>query len=381
MRLVPTLRFAYQPDILEWAETNKSTLQSIVREKQAAKAPLFSIRKYFGSEDESAKKSIESVQSTEPETVPEPAQPEPKLGESLMQQYYQSQELRNLLKWKRVTWEKGVDYDNFSSRLIEVGKAFSKRRAFSFLSVHITRDEAARQVSERFGQPDEPFVPPPLHDIAKGTLSAWYVADVAAKAPTAANQESQKKTQYARPAPFSLCWETGNVKMLESISAQEVTYFLDHFAPRAQQTQMRIENEQTNMHEALENVRFRCTLDAVKFNEEDQAIRAESAAPPTTASPLSPEHVLQFCQSMLKTAWLYRKFFRGHQVRIGAPGSAYAIDRKAGVLHIPCDFDRYTWMAAHQKYLRHEAIANSYRNHWYVWLFVATFLVGDLDIV
>ena len=47
-----------------------------------------------------------------------------------------------------------------------------------------------------------------------------------------------------------------------------------------------------------------------------------------------------------------------------------------GVKSNPRDYYR----SEHARYKSHEAVANTFRNQWYVWFFLATFLVGDVDI-
>ena len=376
MRVFPALRYASQPDVLEWAASNQQTLADMRKAKESAKESLFSIKKYFSSEK--SPKSETPEPASENNAAAEPPKEEPKLGESLMQQYYQSQELRNVLKWKRITWDANVDYDGLSNRLIESVNLLRKQQAFSFLGVHFIRDKATQRVNEACGLADESTAPLPMHEITHGTISSWYTRE---SEPKSAPQKPAQKPEYARPAPFRVCWETGKVHMLDSVAPEEILYFLKNFAHRAQQTQLRIEDEQTRLNEAVENVRFRCTLDSLKFNEEDQAFREATSADREKRTVLSPQEVLQFCDSMLKTAWLYRSVLRGQQVRVGLSGSSYSVDASKGEVRIPCDFDRHSWMPKHDTYLRHEAIANSYRNHWYVWLFAATFLIGDLDVI
>ena len=377
MRFCTALRFAYQPDVLEWVEANKPALAAMRKDKEAAKESLFSLKKYL-----SPKKEIPAEATETPaETAKEEAV---KIGDTLMQQYYQSQELRNILKWKRITWDKGADYDGLAARLTDCADILRKQKAFSFLGVHFVRDAATVRLQKACGLPDEAFVPLPMHEISTGSLTSWYTTENEPKAAAAVDPEA---APYTRAEPFTVCWETGKVHMLDSISPGEVLYFIKNFAHRAQQTQLRIEEEQTKLNEAVENVRFRCTLDGLKFNAEDQAFRhgvlTDSFTDKTAvkANTLSPTEVLRFCDGMLKTAWLYRSVLRGQQVRIGGPGTSYAIDEAKGEVRIPCDFDEYSWKPEHEKYMRHEAIANSYRNHWYVWLLFATFLIGDFDVL
>ena len=57
-----------------------------------------------------------------------------------IQQYIASQELRNAMKWRRVTWDLGADFEGLAARLQDNIALLRRVPAFSHLSLHIIRD-------------------------------------------------------------------------------------------------------------------------------------------------------------------------------------------------------------------------------------------------
>ena len=352
------------------------------------------------------------------ETVP----PSPEDADDGLTQYYGSQPLRNQMKWKRVTWDKSADFAGFSARLLASRALFEKVPAFSHLSLSVVPDPVRQgvlqelpNVAKRTLVNDHQEETSDYRNFTRGQYTAWALQEptqettnkspILSRTPTeeekskplsSETQKTKRSTRnlgaIARTLPYTIDWARAEVRFLDTATPYEVLHFLRTEASPLMHLQVTVQEEQERLHEAVEAVRFRCTLSGFHFNEHDASLRVEPSALPAAAGVsvtgqkqteknyyITPSQLQSCCDAFLRTAWLFRAYLKGHTVRLTAPGSSYRIDKDKRELCIPVDFYLYNYCSEHQRYLFHERIANSYRNHWYVWFFVATVLIGDFD--
>jgi len=375
-------------DILDWAVANRAALRDVaalrwketeglvhyagvaagwvkgklVRRKEEPAAAAEEGQPSDGPKDVSTDASPGAVKAKEEEEAPQ--------ADTGMAQYYQSMELRNTLKWKRVTWDQGADFEGFAARLQDNMHLFKNVPAFSYLSLHLVKDPIAPPSQAILGEPIS------YRQLQRGAFTAWGLEEgTGAKIE---NLSALFPTKIHRPPTYIVNWDTAEVAIADSASPYELLSFLQSYAAQLMHLQQRYAAEQEALTEMIENVRFRCTLTAIKFNKHDRSLRDDPDV--NRADYIDPEKMKAFCAAMLSTAWLFRKHFKGLELRVGPPGSSYAIDVATRSFTIPCDFFHNNYRPEHTRYLTHEKIANSYRNHWYVWLLVFTFLVGDVDL-
>eukprot|EP00760_Papus_ankaliazontas_P038655 PhM_4_TR9229/c0_g1_i1/m.20771 len=377
-------------DILLWATNNKAALRDTANLRWNETEGIVHYAGVAGNwiASKFQKKSEDAAGGDEvAKTEEQPKEAVAKANVSV-EQYYTSQEVRNTFKWKRLTWDEEADYEGFAARLLENQPMFKEIPAFSHMSLHIVKDPMASSESTPIAATTD------YRSITRGSLTSWALEEggtfaaalvppveeeAAAAAATPTTTTPVKPTPVHRPAPFSVNWETAEVHIMDSASPQELLVFLRTTAPQLQVLQQQHSDEMDKLIEAVDNVRYRCSFTAVKYNENDRTAWDDPNA--KTEGYINPAEMRMFCDGMLRTAWLFRKHFKGLQCRVGPVGSNYRINVEKREVVIPADFAKFNYVLDHTKYLRHESIANTYRDYWFMWLLFGCFIVGDLDII
>lgn len=290
-----------------------------------------------------------------------------KRSELNLAQYYQSQDLLKRMKWKRITWDEMADYEGFSQRIMENDEMFSKCSAFSFMSLHVSRDPTTNSIGA------------PLQHKSKidvGDLTNWLVQERSPVklAPFSTHQSGAKRSA------FVVDWVAGEVRILDTASAQEILTFLSTIAPRLQSLQVKMEEQQTKLVADVENVRVRLGLTRLKFNDFDTSFWDDPKRQ-TNPDYVNPDEVRQGIDSLLAAATLYRWYFGGHQLRIIKPGKPYRINTTTKEVEIPANFGEFSWMSQHLRAAAFERMINSCRKLWWVWFSLVLVIIGDVELL
>ncbi|EPY39189.1 hypothetical protein AGDE_04739 [Angomonas deanei] len=283
-----------------------------------------------------------------------------------MDQYYESQELCKYIKWKRVTWDEDADYKSFSKKILDNDDMFKRIPAFSFMSIHVVKDPSTNEFVT---------LPEASTNLDAGMLTNWVLKE---RDPEPV--ELYKVEEVAeRKSPFNVDWSSGEVKILDTASAQEILTFLLTTAPRLQAVQLKMEEDQKNIVENVEYVRVRVGA-TLKFNEFDTSFWDD---PKRKSNPnyVNPQHVEMFYKEFLRTSFLYRMYFKGQHIRIVPPGRTYFVDFEKNEIQIPANVGQYNWLQAHTSFEPLENWFNGIRRFWWFWFCLGMILVGDVEIL
>lgn len=287
-------------------------------------------------------------------------------GARAMSQYYESEELIKRMKWKRVTWEDGADYPSFSKRILDNDEMFKHTKAFSFMSIYVVKDPSTTEVVN---------LPASTKTIEAGVITRWFTQE----------RDPQAVALYPvhaaleRRSGFTVDWSSGNVRILDTASAQEILIFLSTVAPRLQALQVRMEEQQTRQTTTVENIRVRVGA-VVKFNEHDTSFWDDPKRK-TDSNYINPDDVEEFLKGMLESAFLYRWFLKGQQIRILPPGKPYYADVEKKELHIPANFAEYNWLHVHSRFVAFEKFIDIFRRFWWFWFSLGMIVIGDIELL
>lgn len=288
------------------------------------------------------------------------------LASRSMDQYYESQELIKRMKWKRVTWDDDADYAGFSRRVLDNDTMFKRIPAFSFMSVRLVKDPSSNELAA---------LPAPEKTVEEGSLTNWVLRE---RDPKPVGVYPLRTVGRARGA-FTVDWTAGEVKVLDTASAQEILTFLLTVAPRLQALQLKMGDQQTEITENVELVRVRVGA-VVKFNELDTSFWDDPKRR-TDTNYVNPSDMESFLRGMLKSAFLYRWFLKGQQIRVMPPGHPYNADLENKELQIPSNFADYNWLKAHDRFEGIEKTFNSFRRVWWFWFALSMLLIGDVEVL
>lgn len=279
-------------------------------------------------------------------------------------QYYGSQDLLKKMKWKRVTWDENADFDGFSKRILDNDNLFGHIPAFSYMSLHITHDPRCCIVERKAA----------ATELKAGSLTEWLLKE----------REMVPLKPYVpslavRQPPFVVDWTSGEAKVLDTASPQELMAFLKATAPRLMALQQKLEKEQSALVDDVEKARLRVGVYSIKFNKSDKT--AWDDADRKSSSYVTPRHLKMFTDALLSSAFLYRLYLKGTVLRVAVPGTPYYIDSKANEIVIPADFADYQYLSVHPRYQTLETLFNFARRLWWLWYTLAMMLVGDLEFI
>ncbi|ORC92072.1 uncharacterized protein TM35_000042860 [Trypanosoma theileri] len=351
---------AFQADILEWLVGNKKPLRVLRKERYALEKGFIA---YF-NDFRDMMREIRGKESKETQVVKE--KKDDSAGSQSLSQFYESEELAKRMKWKRVTWDDDADYTSFSRRILDNDNLLKNVSAFSFLSIHVTKDPSSTEVMN---------FPSREKNVELGTLTNWVLQE---RDPIIVEKYKSSRTKAVGGA-FTVDWTAGVVKIMDSASIQEILTFLHTVAPRLQALQVRMEEQQTKLVEDVQNVKIRVGAE-VKFNDHDTTFWDDPKRK-STPDYVSPDDVQQFLQSMLKSAFLYRWFLKGHGLRILPPGRPYFVDMEKKEVQIPANFADYNWFGAHQRFESIERFFSTMRSLWWMWFSLAMIIVGDVELL
>lgn len=357
--------------------------------------------------------------------------------DSPINQHMRSMELTRRFKWKRVTWDKGADFDAFSNRMMNSNVA-NQVPAFSFLCMHLVRDRVSSgATADKKADAAASRRPPKLSSasvhLKTGDITNWYfvesdesninssnnsptiilsssaaAAAAATPAPegksttstnttttTASSSSSSnevndedavavllKRRAESTPlrAPFRVDWDAGEVFILDTASPSEVHSFLRGPATSLQSLQSRRADEETQLTTDLENARLMMGSFKILVNEFD---RASYSDPERRANPryVDPADVKRFCASVARNSIVMRHYLKDQHVRILARGSAYRIDPQTREVCVPADFEEYHTASIHGLARPLQAIVVFYRRTCYLWLLALLLLFGDTEFI
>eukprot|EP00754_Rhynchopus_humris_P019229 Rhum_TRINITY_DN14637_c15_g1::Rhum_TRINITY_DN14637_c15_g1_i1::g.102695::m.102695 len=326
-------------------------------------------------------------------------------SDEAMQQFYQSQELVNLMKFREVTFDNGVrdpdaplaDFEAFSRRICDNYDLFKRTEAYSNLAFHVVRDPSKSE--KRF----ETDLYSNYKQIDEGGLTSWLTeegsADAAPAAAAAADdaeaaEETAKKAEAAaaaeqqqqqRPPPFSVNYETGEVTVLDTCSQEEFLDFLLREAPRAEIKQMKINEEQSKLYEELATMVERVGIKGVVFNTGQTIITdreyKELKADGREKEYVMPADVMAAIKEINAKQWLYKKYLKGHTVRLlpREPKRAYFLDDTTNEVCLPCDFYKDTFLPIHKSYIRRQKVTNFLFRLRYIGCVIVITILGDVE--
>ncbi|KPI84638.1 hypothetical protein ABL78_6311 [Leptomonas seymouri] len=355
-----TRKLAFQPDILEWVGLQKAPVKALRKQRYKMEKGFVAYGKdvvqFFRDRSSNKKKDDgEAVTATKDTN-----------SSRAMDQYYESEELTKRMKWKRVTWDDNADYTSFSKRVLDNDSMFKRTPAFSFLSIHVIKDPSTTDLVN---------IPTAKKLIEPGSLTSWLLQE---REPKAVDLYPVREAAERRSA-FHADWTSGSVKILDTASAQEILTFLSTMAPRLQAVQLKMEAQQTKQTADVEYVRVRVGA-TLKFNAFNTSFWDD---PNRKTNPdfVNPDELDQFLRGMLKSAFLYRWFLKGQEIRVMPPGRPYYVDVEKKVIHIPANFSEYNWLKAHPRFEALEAFVDSFRRFWWFWFSIGMIVIGDVEIL
>ena len=339
-------------------------------------------------------------------------------SDEAMQQFYQSQELVNLMKFREVTFDNGVrdpdaplaDFEAFSRRICDNYDLFKRTEAYSNLAFHVVRDPSKSEkrfeadLYSNYKQIDEGGLTSWLTEEGSADASPADAAATEAKAEETAKNEAAaaaaEQQQQQRPPPFSVNYETGEVTVLDTCSQEEFLDFLLREAPRAEIKQMKINDEQSKLYEELATMVERVGIKGVVFNTGQTIITdrefKELKADGREKEYVMPADVMAAIKEINAKQWLYKKYLKGHTVRLlpREPTRAYFLDGMRDNTHththththtpvplhprtdttnevcLPCDFYKDTFLPVHKSYIRRQKVRDVFfwrtRTHTYI---------------
>lgn len=352
----------FQPDLLEWVSTQRGPIKYLRDERYKLEKGFIAYGKIALTYLPGGKKDVEAVARIDEEALTKSRA----AADRSMAQFHDSEDLLKRMKWKRVTWEDDADYTGFAKRVLDNDGMFKHAPAFSFMSIHIVKDPTTT---------DCVVIPPAGKSIEEGSLTNWVLRE----------RDPQVVGAYPlrdlteRCSAFTVDWVAGEVRILDTASAQEILTFITTVAPRLQALQVKMTEQQTKQAEEVENVRIRVGV-TIKFNEFDTSYWDDPKRR-TDPNYVSPADMEKFLNGMLKAACLYRRFLKGQQIRVVAPGRPYCVDLDTQEIQVPANFAEYSWLRAHTRFERVEKIFSSCRRFWWVWFCVGMVIVGDSEIL
>lgn len=349
-------KLIFQPDICEWLQSNRNQVAVIRKQRYALdKGLLGAMRDFFPSKP--SEKETESTSSEEKNA------PRTNTG---LDQYYESEELIKRMKWKRVTWDEDADYTSFSRRVLNNDSMFKNVSAFSFMSIHVVKDPLTSNLVNI--QRGEKVVKP-------GDITSLFLKE----------REAVKIERYlpsvnsVKLSPFSVDWISGSVHILDTASPQEVLTFLTTVAPRLQALQVKMEEQQERINQDIKRVNVRVGA-SLKFNEFNTTFW-DDARRKTDPGYINPDDLEQFLSGMLKSAFLFRWFLRGTEIKVLPAGNYYHCDTQKNEIHIPVNFSDFNWLSIHSRFQAMERVANRFRKFWWFWFAAGLVVVGDVDFL
>lgn len=353
-------KLIFQPDICEWLQLSRSQIAGIRKQRYKMEKGFIGyfkdVRDFFRS-SKTEKSDLSETETTKVESSPH---------SKSMDQYFESEELIKRMKWKRVTWDDDADYTSFSRRLLNNDRMFKNTKAFSFMSLHLIKDPlTSDQVIIKRGD-----------KVAKsGDLTKIFLSE---RNPISVEKYRTSSTS-SRLSPFMVDWVAGNVKMLDTSSPQELLTFLTTVAPRVQAVQLKMEAQQERQTKDIELVRVRVGA-TLKFNEFNTSFWDDPRRK-TDPSYINPDELEQFLTSLLKSAFLFRWFLKGTEIRVLPPGSSYYADVEKNEVHIPANFSDFNWLVVHKRFQTLERFFNQFRRFWWFWFSVVIVIVGDVELL
>lgn len=353
-------KLAFQPDILEWVGVQRAPLKALQKERYKMEKGFVAYGKDFMELLRERRKTTAKKNEKVEMSVSD------KNSARAMDQFYESEDLTKRMKWKRVTWDDEADYTSFSKRVLDNDGMFKRAPAFSFLSIHVVKDNTVTDLIN---------IPPAKKIIEPGTLTNWLLQE---REPQSVDLYPIRAASERRSA-FHVDWTSGSVQILDTASAQEILTFLMTVAPRLQALQVKMEEQQTKQVADIENVRVRVGT-TLKFNEYNTSFWDD---PKRKTDPdfVNPDELDQFLKGMLDSAWLYRWFLKGLEIRVMPAGRPYYIDVEAKVIHVPANFAEYNWLSAHSRFEAVEKFIDSFRRFWWFWFCLGMILVGDVELI
>ncbi|KAL7701970.1 hypothetical protein N2W54_008112 [Lotmaria passim] len=355
-----TRKLIFQPDILEWIGLHKAPIKVLQKER-------YKMEKGFVAY---AKDAVEFVRELRKGKDQKDANVATTTSEAdatrAMDQYYESEDLTKRMKWKRVTWDDDADYTSFSKRVLDNDAMFKRTQAFSFLSMHLIRDPCSTDLVK---------LPAANKIIEPGALTNWLLQE---REPKAVDLYPVRDATEQRSA-FHVDWTSGSVKILDTASAQEILTFLSTVAPRLQAVQLKMEEQQTKQTADIENVRVRVGA-TLKFNEYNTSFWDDPKRK-TDPNFVNPDELDQFLRGILKSAFLYRWFLKGQEIRVLPPGRPYYMDIEAKQICVPANFAEYNWLSAHPRFEAMEKVVDSFRRFWWFWFSLGMIIVGDVELL
>lgn len=351
-------KLAFQPDILEWIGLQKTPISVLRKERYKMEKGFVAYTKDIMEFFRDRKNTKENKDTDTTAAAANSAR--------AMDQYYESEDLTKRMKWKRVTWDDEADYTSFSKRVLDNDGMFKRMPAFSFLSIHVIKDPSTTELVN---------IPAAKKIIEPGTLTNWLLQE---REPTAVDLYPVREKSERRSA-FHVDWSSGSVKILDTASAQEILTFFSTVAPRLQAVQLNMEAQQTKQTADIENVRVRVGT-TLKFNDYNTSFWDDPKRK-TDANFVNPDELEQFMKGMLKSAFLYRRFLKGQEIRVLPPGRSYYVDLEKMELHVPANFADYNWLKAHPRFERLERVADIFRRFWWLWFCVVMVVVGDVELM
>nr|CCC93061.1 conserved hypothetical protein [Trypanosoma congolense IL3000] len=349
---------ALQPDILEFFLANKASLNSLRREWRSLEKGFVGYFKDFRDTIRDLRGSGE-VKEEDSHVGKSPAS-------RVMNQFYESEELAKKMKWKGITWDEGADYEAFSRRLLDNDDLMKNVSAFSFLSIHVTKDTFYTGAA---------CFPPRERKIETGSLTNWFLRE---RNPLPVEKYVPSTVGCMR-GPFEVDWTSGVARVVDTTSIQEVLVFLQTVAPRLQALQVRMEEQQSKIAKDVQNLKLRVGV-TVKYNKYNTTLWDDPSRG-TDSNYVTPDDVQCFVDGMLKSALLYRWFLKDQCVRIVPPGCPYLFNLEEKEIQIPSNFASYNWWGAHARFEKVELLISCMINIWWLWFLLAIVIVGDVEIL
>lgn len=352
-------RAVRQIDIVEWFKQQNVALRTL-RKYRAT------VEKGFVAYAKDARDFIKEMRSDKKADTPDDAAAKEASNRSL-NQHYQSQELLKRMKWKRVTWEDTADYDGFAQRITENDSMFSKCPAFSFMSLYVAKDPSTTNIATGVKTKSQ---------ISVGDLTNWLIQE---RKVQATKLYSLPDTSSRRSA-FTVDWVAGEARILDTASAQEILTFLTTIAPRLQSLQVRMEDQQQKIIADVENARVRLGITKLKYNKGD-ASYWDDPRRQTDTGYVNPDELRMFLDGALRSAFLFRLFLKGQEVRVVKPGRPYHINQETKEIEIPANFAEFNWLPIHKRFQNVEKFFDFFRNFWWIWFSLSLVIIGDVELI
>lgn len=352
-------KLVFQPDICQWLLESRTQI-SLIRKQR------YKLEKGLIGSFRDARDFFSSKPNGESDSPNESAKKDSSPQSTSMDQYFESEELIKRMKWKRVTWEENADYTSFARRILNNDRMFKNTKAFSFMSLHLMKDPlTSNQVNIQRG--------------AKVAISGDLCNMFLQERTINVVQKYIPCSATTRLSPFVVDWVAGSVKILDTASPQEMLTFLTTVAPRVQAVQLKMEAQQERQSRDIELVRVRVGA-TLKFNEFNTSFWDDPRRK-TDPAYINPDDLEEFLKGLLNSAFLFRWFLKGTEIRVVPPGHSYYADIERNEIHIPANFSDFNWLAVHSRFQGLEKFLNQFRRFWWFWFSVAIVIVGDVELL